>query len=144
MTPEEADVSVRAYYRPGHSDTPLIASTPEELDRVIDDLLKQPYDFSMANLYIAERESENPVIELSIGLDPDRGVGSLQYLHGGDGRWFSKGQVSTYDEVVYCYYGNGCVYPRDSELPLDAIRAAAAEFLATDGDRPTVITWQPA
>jgi hypothetical protein len=143
MTAKGADVSVRAYYRPGHSDTPLIASTAEELDHIIDDLAKQPYDFSMANLYIAERENESPVIELSVGLDPDRGVGSLQYLDG-DGRWFSKGRLSTYDEVVYCYYGSGCSYPRDSELPIDAIRTAAAEFLRTDGRRPAAVAWQPA
>jgi hypothetical protein len=144
MTAKGADVSVRAYFRPGHSDSPLIAATVEELDRIIDDLLVQPYEFSMANLYIAGHESENPIVELSVGLDPDRGVGGLQYLHGDDGRWFSKGQTSTYDEVVYCYYGNGCAYPRDSEIPVDAVRAAVAEFLATDGQRPKTVTWQAA
>ncbi|MEU6861582.1 Imm1 family immunity protein [Glycomyces sp. NPDC046736] len=136
-------MSVRAYYRPGHSDTPLVASTAEGLGRILDDLLKQPYEFSMANLYIAEREDEDPVVELSVGFDPDRGVGGLQYLHG-EGRWFSKGRPSTYAEVVYCYYGNACVYPRDSEIAIDAIRSAVLQFLETDGQRPTAVAWQPA
>lgn len=136
-------MSVRAYYRPGHAESPLIAATAEELGRIIDDLLEQPYEFSMANLYIAERETEDPIVELSVGVDSDRGVGSLQYLSG-EGRWFSKGHTSTYDEVVYCHYGEGCAYPRDSELPVEALRAAAAEFLSTDGDRPGSVAWQEA
>ncbi|WP_030154757.1 Imm1 family immunity protein [Glycomyces sp. NRRL B-16210] len=136
-------MSVRAYYRPGHAESPLIAATAEELGRIIDDLLEQPFEYSMANFYIAERETEDPIVELSVGVDPDRGVGSLQFLNG-EGRWFSKGHTSTYDEVSYCYYGNGCTYPRDSELPVEALRAAAAEFLSSDGERPASVAWQEA
>ncbi|THV23553.1 Imm1 family immunity protein [Glycomyces paridis] len=136
-------MSVRAYFRPGHAETPLLAATAAELGGIIDDLLVQPYEFSMANLYIAERESEDPVVELSVGLDPERGVGSLQFLSG-EGRWFSKGRTSTYDEVVYCYYGSGCAYPRDSEVTVDAVRSAVAQFLETDGERPSSVDWQEA
>lgn len=133
-------MSVRIYYRPEHRQQPGMASTAEEVDAFLDDLLAQPYETSMANLYPAE-QAEGDFIELSVGLDPERGVGGLQYS-GPGGRWFSKDRVSEYEQVVYCYFGNGCEYPHDSEVPIDLIRKAVVEFLESGGERPKSVEWQ--
>lgn len=136
-------MSIRFYYQPGHRDDPVVAATPEEANAIIDDLLTQPYDLSMADLYLAEDTTAAPGPALSVGVDPDRGVGGLAYQTA-DGRWFSRGQDSEHDEVVYCYYGNEREFPHDSEIPLDKIRAAVAEFLENDGARPGGVDWQAA
>lgn len=136
-------MSIRFYYQPGHRDEPVVAATPEEANAIIDDLLTQPYDLSMADLYLSENPAAEPGPALSVGVDPERGVGGLAFQTP-DGRWFSKGQTSKYDEVVYCYYGNEREFPHDSEIPLDHIRAAVAEFLESGGQRPASVEWQAA
>ena len=108
---------------------------------ILDGLLAQPYDLSMADRYLSESPAEEPWPALSVGVDPERGVGGLAYQTA-EGRWFSRGQDSKYDEVVYCYYGNAHEFPRDSETPPAQIRVAVVEFLETGGARPESIGWQ--
>jgi hypothetical protein len=39
--------------------------------------------------------------------------------------------------------GNDTDFPVDSEIPIDLIRQATKEFIASGGERPTCVQWQP-
>lgn len=136
-------MSIRIYYHPDHRDNPVIAATPAEVNAFIDDLLTQPYDLSMADCYPVEAPAGEAAPALSVGVDPERGVGGLAFQTP-NGRWFSKGQVSEYEEVVYCFYGTEREFPRDSEIPEAGLRAAVVEFLEAGGKRPINVEWQAA
>lgn len=136
--------TLHAYFLPEHREQPAVARTAEEVNAIIDELLAQDYDSSMATMVIAEqRDADEYIAELSIGVDPDRGVGSAQYATP-DGAWFTKGQPSTHPEVLYCYFGNEREFPHDSEIPLSELRTVVATFLATGGRRTGSVSWQDA
>ena len=97
----------------------------------------------MANLYIVGGLVPTiPDHEFGVAVDAEDGVGSLWYLGDGD-TWNSLGARSTRDEVFYCYMGNDRGFPIDSLISLDLVRQATKEFLATGGQRPTCVRWQP-
>jgi Immunity protein Imm1 len=76
-----------------------------------------------------------------VAIDAEDHVGGLRYVGPRFGG-FSKGQVSQYDEVVYYYLEHDHEFPRDSVIPVDDIRQAVKEFLASGGECPTCIQWQ--
>lgn len=115
------------------------------MDALIDDLLSEPFDNSIAALYVQGRDNKLglPDHELQVAVNAQDNVGALRYM-GGSGTYFAKGTTSRYDEVAYYYMGNDHGFPRDSDLPLDAVRAAAKEFLASGGERPQRVQWRDA
>lgn len=74
--------------------------------------------------------------ELQVAVDTGRAVGALRF--GADGTWFTKGAAPPKGAVTA---GAAYDYPEDSEVPLDDVRAALAEFLETH-ELPTVVAWQ--
>ena len=135
--------TAEAYFKHDHSDKPIIVGTPEQMDAVIDALLAEPFDNSVAALYIRERPLNTagvPDHELLIAVNGIDQVGALCYR--GEVTSTAKGAASKYDDVVYYYMGSDRPFPRDSDLPLDTIRQAAREFLATGGERPSNLQWQ--
>ncbi|MGH8793985.1 MAG: Imm1 family immunity protein [Stackebrandtia sp.] len=135
---------IEAYYLPDHRDRPAPVATVDQARAIVDALTGlDDFDTSMATLYIRRDDETATLVELAVGVDPSRGVGSLQYL-AGDSRYFSKGNPSDYEEVVYCHLGHERPFPRDSEIPLDHVKDAVADFAATGGDRPASVTWQHA
>ncbi|MGH3716269.1 MAG: Imm1 family immunity protein [Micromonosporaceae bacterium] len=134
--------TVAAYFRHEHGEAPVRVSTPDEMDALIDELLEEPYDNSVAALYVEGRRNEAafPDHELLLAVSQEDSVGGLRYM-GGDGAYTAKGSPSRYEEVMYYYMGHDREFPRDSELPLDVIRRAAKEFLTGGGDRPTCVEW---
>jgi len=140
--------SAEAFYTATHRDGPAIIQTPEQMDALIDDLLMGDVSNSIATLYIRERP-KNPAgfvdHELVLAVNAEDGVGGLSYDGPDeDDTLFSKGTISQHDEVHYFYVGNDREFPRDSLIPLEAVRQAAKQFLASGGEKPTNVEWQPA
>jgi hypothetical protein len=136
--------TAKAYYKRGHGENPVLLRTGEDVDSLVDALLVEPFSNSMANLYIVERPRVNgfPDHEFGVAVDAEDGVGSLCYLGEGES-WNSLGDRSTREEVVYFYMGSDREFPIDSVVGLDRVRQAAKEFLASGGQRPTCVQWQP-
>jgi hypothetical protein len=137
--------SAEAYFKEEHRDSPVIVRTDADVDALIDALLAEPFSNSMANLYIVERIPGPKGItdhELGVGVDAEDGVGGLWYLGDGD-TWFSLGERSQRDTVFYCFTDHDREFPINSIIPLDLVRQATKEFLASGGRRPTCVQWQP-
>lgn len=136
---------VDAYYLPEQT-APVAIRTRQEMNALVDDLLRQGFDYSIADLYVRRHRPDSDGAttgelewaQLELAVNAEDGVGGLCYL----GRWYSKGKPSEHDEVFYSYMGNDRDFPHDSEISLDAVREAAAQFLASGGERPTNIEWQ--
>ncbi|MFD7157982.1 Imm1 family immunity protein [Kribbella sp. WER1] len=135
-------VTIKAYYRDEHGDTPLRIETATELDALIDALLAEPYENSVAALYVEGRLNDAgvPDHELLIAVNAEDKVGGLRFM-GDGGTYFSAGQPSRHDEVVYYYMGSDREFPHASEISIDALRDAVKNFLANGGHRPTGVEW---
>lgn len=135
---------VTAYYLHGHGRTPVVVRTVEEMDRLVDDLLAQPFDNSVSTMYSSARPNRPnglPDHELAVAVSAEDGVGGL-WFNGDGANWYTRGTPSRYDQVFYYYMGSEREFPHDSEIPLDLVRQAAREFLLNGGQRPTCVAWQ--
>jgi len=134
---------VKAYYKHEHGETPLRLQTPEDVDRLVGGLLTEDYSHSVAALYVDGRLNEAgvPDHELLVAINNEDGdVGALRYM-GGGGTYFSRGQAGG-DKEVTCYYtGSDREFAADSEIPIEDVRQAVREFVAS-GQRPASVEWQ--
>ncbi len=136
--------TLTAYWRHEHGQAPTVARTPADANHLIDRLLAEPFDHSVAALYVIQRPLNRlglPDHELRIAVNAAGDTGGLRYM-GGPGTWFSAGAVSRHDHVCYHHMGWAAPFPRDSELPVHQIRAAVYEFMTTGGRRPACVGWQ--
>ncbi len=121
-----------------------MARTPADANALVDRLLGEPFDHSVAALYVLQRPLNRfglPDHELRIAVNAAADSGGLRFM-GGPGTWFSAGAVSRHARVCYHHMGWAAPFPRDSELPVHQIRAAVSEFMRTGGRRPTCVNWQ--
>ncbi|WP_168211133.1 Imm1 family immunity protein [Actinosynnema sp. ALI-1.44] len=119
-------------------DKSVIATTPAELDGALNRLRL----LSRGRPVLAEASVENPMAVLSIGVHGDRGV---LYYSGADhveGAFSTGDSGSDVPEILYYYMGSDTSFPPNSEIPIEAVRQAAHEFMTT-GQRPTGVQWQP-
>jgi hypothetical protein len=128
------------------SDESTTVETAAELDAVLDTVaawegriivqlwIARPVDLAM-------RHSA-----LYVGVFGEAAQGTLIYSSSAQ-VWFSKAtpgpEWSTADPILYYYMNSDTEYPVDSEIPLDVVRRAAHEFMATGGQRPDAPAWQP-
>jgi hypothetical protein len=134
---------VKAYYKHEHGETPLRLQTPQDVDQLIDGLLAEDYSNSVAALYVEGRLNAAgvPDHELLVAINNEDGdVGALRYM-GGGGTYYSRGQAGGDKEVTYYYTGSDREFPADSEMPIEEVRTAVREFLAS-GERPASVEWQ--
>jgi Immunity protein Imm1 len=108
----------------------------------LDDLLTQPAGHSFATVYIRERPFSPAGFP-----DHELGTGVLIYSgpngRGAAGSYISHGpSPRRADSRVYHHFHLEQVVPAASEVPLDDLRRAAREFLATSGDRPECVQWR--
>ncbi|MFI5712683.1 Imm1 family immunity protein [Kribbella sp. NPDC051620] len=137
--------TAEAYFRHEHDEQPVRISTEADVDRLVDDLLGEDYENSAATVYVGGRLNSAgvPDHELLIGIDNAGGIlGSLRYMNE-SGTYYGAGQPSDHDELVYYYAGQDREFPADSQLPVEAIRAAVKEFVSKGGGRPTSVEWKP-
>jgi hypothetical protein len=137
--------TAKAYFKHGHGDSPVILSSPEDVDRLIDALSAETWENSVAAIYIDDRLNEAgvPDHELLVAVDYNtKTTGSLRYM-GGDGVYFSQGNDQTGDPILFYYMGSDREFPREAAIPITDIRAAVKDFVDGGGSRPTVIGWLP-
>lgn len=137
---------IEARYLETHGDYPEVLATSEDVDSFIDRLLEMPKQYRLAQLHLRERpliRGEFPDHQFYVGVDKERGVGVLQVADE-DGNWVSRSlEGGGLNEITsYCLIYNGTEFQEYSDLPLDLIRRAVREFLATGGKRPTCVPWQ--
>ncbi|WP_422772460.1 Imm1 family immunity protein [Plantactinospora sp. WMMC1484] len=135
---------VTAYYLHQHGDAPVVVRTVEEMDRLIDDLLSQPFDNSVCTMYSSarpDRPNGFPDHEFAVAVNPEDAVGGL-WFDDFDANWYTLGTPSRHDQVSYYYMESERDFPHDSEIPLALVRQAAREFLVSGGQRPTCVSWQ--
>ncbi|MGW6931309.1 Imm1 family immunity protein [Lentzea sp. NPDC054927] len=95
-------------------------------------------------LEVLDAASPNWVI-LNVGLNGDLGV--LRYA-GGDHRrgLYSRNRetgTSQAEIVLYYYMNSDSEFPASAQCPVDVVLRACVEFMATGGDLPTGVEWQP-
>ncbi|MEU4802781.1 Imm1 family immunity protein [Actinosynnema sp. NPDC023587] len=130
------------YYLFEHDENPIVLTTAEEVDALIDRVRSDSPP--QAPILMDVHLSEDPYAQgLDIGVSGGHGV--VRY----SGRNWPRGVVSVNDgepadgkERSYFYMGHWRGFPANSEIPLDLVRAAVKEFMATDGARPECICWQ--
>ncbi|MBB5960038.1 hypothetical protein FHS29_006660 [Saccharothrix tamanrassetensis] len=119
---------------------PTVVDTPAGLDAVLDTVAGWPGP-NTVQLLIADDPGR---AILDVGLDAEYGRGVLYYSgpDAPDGVT-SKGTDVADLPPIYYFTGSDTEYPADAEIPLDAVRRAAHEYMTTGGARPTGIQWQP-
>lgn len=133
-------VDLEVWYDAEH-DGPTIVRTPAELDAVLDVVTRWEGRI-LVDVYVAE----NPARAVfNVGLHGQAGCGALYYSADSDA-WFSLGTPGTdrrtAETILYYYMNSDTEYPASSEIPLDAVRRAAHEYMSTGGERPASLTWQ--
>jgi Immunity protein Imm1 len=126
---------------------PVTATSPEDVDALIERVrtgLPTGRRIIMDVHLTGDPWSQG--LDVGIRADPAGHVGVLRY----SGREWSEGVYSTCgngqspavgDEGKLWY--DDSPFPPDAEIPLDEVREAVREFLATGGARPRCVTWQP-
>lgn len=131
---------IKASYT-GHTDTPVTVTTAAELDAVLDEVAAAG-PLQIAHL-IAGGDIRKP--DLYVGLNNDRGT--LRYWSDDAGVLYSQNTgtpfpLPEWGEIIYYIERADFEYPDDSEIPVDTVRAAAHDFLATNGAQlPAGIKW---
>jgi hypothetical protein len=140
--------TVRAFFKHSHGADPVILSSDEDVDALVDAVLAEEFGNSVAALYVAERpktERDMPDHELRVAFNSEAGVGGLRYAGRHEDRagvWYASGKTSERDEVFYYYMGHDEGWPQDSEVPIEDVRAAVKEFLESVGGRPATAEWK--
>ena len=134
--------SLDVYYLFEHDDSPVVVTTAEEVDTLIDRVRAESPE--QAPILMDVHMSGDPYSQgMDVGVSDDHGV--IRY----SGRDWPGGVVSTGDgsangaELSYFYLGHWRGFPANSEIPLDLVRKAIKEFMTTDGARPPSLRWQP-
>jgi hypothetical protein len=143
--------TIEAYYRIDKPDQPVIITSPGELDRMIDELLTQPTEYSGATLYVRQRPwspAGFPDHELYIGVDVDSGHGVLIYSgakgRGEAGSYVSRNPAGRRDlRHRYHHFQTEVAVPAGADILLADVRSAAHEFLTNGGERPSCVQWSP-
>ncbi|GAA0947848.1 hypothetical protein GCM10009554_44890 [Kribbella koreensis] len=142
---DDMTATVRAFYKNGAG--PTLLTSAADVDALVDAVLAEPFENSVVALYSEARpllESGVRDHELRIGIDAEAKVGGIRYAgNDGTGRgvWYVPGNPSQRDEAFYYYQGHDEGWPQDSEVSVEDVRRAVAEFLESGGDRPTAFEW---
>lgn len=134
-----------AWWRKEQGDTSEIISTPSEIDGLIDELMTGPADHNVAQVYSLNRPllaSGYPDHELMIGVDRERQKGIIALMNPDEGNIFTVGDDGDSRDVAYFLAGHRMEYPPGIEIPLNLVRDAVKEFLATGGRTPRCVRWQ--
>jgi hypothetical protein len=134
-----------AYYRREHANDLQVLATPEDVDRLIDDLIDGPRDHNLAQLHCLDRPllpSGYPDHELMVGVNRDLQLGLLAFMDGDVGNIFTAGALGDDAEPDYYLAGHRMEYPTNVEIPLVLVREAVKEFLQSGGSIPACVEWK--
>ena len=140
---------IDAFYLYEHAQNPLVLSSSQDVDALFDTLLTLTWVNRVAMLHPvscaqADDVDFEPLVELMMAVDPERGVSSLKLVDSETGNWESRGPGEDAGESLrYCLAREPCEFGSASSISLDLARLAVKQFLANGGKRPTCIEWQP-
>ncbi|WP_019855085.1 Imm1 family immunity protein [Actinopolyspora mortivallis] len=138
--------------------TRLVADTPGELERVLDELLSGPEDYPLgtvedphviADLYPGDVTGEEdddeqklPVVWLHVSVQPHDSIGAIGYVWT-DGTTTDSWEASASEHSPGLLYSthSGGRFDTDTALPLDTVARAVRKFAET-GTPPTCVTWR--
>jgi hypothetical protein len=125
-----------------HNDQPIAElRTREDIASFVKNLLAAGWEHTAASVYaVADGSSTPPDHEMLVGVNGDTGVGAVRYA--GNGDWYSHGDRTNPDGVIFAYFGTGHEFPADAEVPLDLVREAMWELMTMGGRRPSCVAWQ--
>lgn len=136
--------TAKAYYLPEHEDEPVGIGSTDDVRALIDTMLIQPPQSSVAVLYINERplhEIGVPDHELKIGVLSDRKLGSVRFVNGRDAV-YAVGWYDGTEPIDYQYMGNEELFPSDALVELETLLEVANSFLELGGsERPRGAEW---
>lgn len=136
---------IEAYYREEHGRNPVILTTAEDVDALIEALRTGPPGYDMADLYSMDRpllSDGQPDHQVRVGINGSLGVGAISFGDVETGILVSLGPPGSRKGVFYDMMGHRSEFPDYSEVPIDLVRRAVKEFLTSGGQRPTCIQWQ--
>jgi hypothetical protein len=136
---------VEAYYRHGHGENPVVLQTSDDADALIDAMLHENFENSVATLYADSRplKSGLPDHELRIAINAEGKVGGIRYAGGDtDDVTYVPGQTSLREEMFYLYMTHDEGWPQDSEVSIEQVRQAVRQFVDGDGSRPQSFEWR--
>ncbi|MEU2245053.1 Imm1 family immunity protein [Streptomyces sp. NPDC018338] len=142
-------VKAEAVYLSAHCGKPAEIFTPDDVDKMIDDLAvtNSPYGSSgtLAQVFSTERErleGGHFDHELIVGVDGDTGFGVLTFMDE-HGNFATVGSPDTREEPIYTLVHHMRELPEHCEISAELVRAATKEFIANGGQRPTCVEWKP-
>jgi hypothetical protein len=140
------NVKIKAYYKHGHGDDPVVLESARDVDALIDGLTSESFDNSVAALYAETRARINPDYpdhELRIAWLAEGKVGGIRYA-GGNTKdvAYVPGKASEREDVFYNYMHHDEDWPRDSEVTIEQVRQAVREFVEGNGARPQSFEWR--
>lgn len=139
------EFTASAYYKHGHDENPVKISTVDDLRALIDALLSEPVENSVAALYINERPLAHygaPDHELRLAVDASRKLGGLRYTTIDQTLYAVGVPAGSPAPLRYQYMGHAEEFPADSAVELDVLLAVAADFLASGAARqPEGAVW---
>ncbi|GEC08049.1 hypothetical protein SSP24_57040 [Streptomyces spinoverrucosus] len=139
-------VRAEARYKLGHGADPAKLVTPEDVDRVIDELLTGgPKYQTLAQIHSMERERTWAGAfdhELVVGANAELNAGIMTYMDE-FGNFATVGDPGSRKEPLYHLMGHMRELPDECEISLDLVRQAAKEFVFAGGVRPTCVAWKP-
>ncbi|MEV4800427.1 Imm1 family immunity protein [Nonomuraea sp. NPDC049421] len=136
-----------ARYLSEHSKEPMLLSTSQDADTLIDALASAPIDRNLAQIHSLERQSLSsgtPDHELLVGIDSLLAVGILAFMDDEHGNLVTAGPSETRSEPIYCIMGHATEFPAHSEIAIDQVRLALKEFISSGGQCPTSVIWKTA
>ncbi|MFF3408797.1 Imm1 family immunity protein [Streptomyces sp. NPDC002742] len=141
-----ADNRLEARYRPADMRNPVLLSTSDDVDSVIDALLTGPALHDAVHILSRARPRTPagfPEHEMYAGVSRELQVGALALTAPEVGHVASVGVSEARSGVAYHAAGHWTEFPDDSEIPISLVREAVKEFLHSGGRVPNCIEWKP-
>ncbi|ONI83185.1 hypothetical protein ALI144C_16955 [Actinosynnema sp. ALI-1.44] len=118
----------------------MIVQTESELRDALDEFAR----FSQAAPMLAQvsPDVDKPLTALTVGMHGARGVLYYAGADSADGVYSKGDGPEDGQELLYYYMDSDTPFPANSEIPAEAVRTAAQEFMSA-GQCPSVVQWQP-
>ncbi|MGQ0840123.1 Imm1 family immunity protein [Actinokineospora sp.] len=130
-------VALAAYYLR----EPVTIRTGDELDGLLDRVLDDGMNYQVPPLIELSHRGESGWFIVQIGINVKQNRGFIAHA-GPMGSVLSSDGTTDTAMVEYDYMGHVREIPRNAEITLSVVRRAVHQVLASNGARPTDITWQ--
>ncbi|WP_052685130.1 Imm1 family immunity protein [Lentzea aerocolonigenes] len=133
-------VALRAWYDPDADDEPIIVTSTDDADALLDKLIADSTSMQVPPLMQLSRRDSGGWAVLHVGVNADRGI--LTHTSAAGSSVTRNSPDPNGDPLVYDYMGHLREVPANAEIPLPDLRKALHDFVSTDGERPDCVDWQ--